>query len=143
MKTYKMSAHIRKYYDKWVYSETLLDLPNIGKFYNFIKVCVKHQGKKYWNGHRLRYFLEQDIPQRYDNEDYAEQMIRQAVSIFDHILSYERASGYDYWLEIKSPYEYKTALSNLRNAKNEPLYTDQQVEFEVSHKYGIDWKRKY
>jgi hypothetical protein len=102
MKKYKMSPHLKKYYDRWITSNTPLGVSDIDKFYDFIKVCVKRGGKKHWNGARLRYFLEQDFPQRFP-KDYADQLIIKAVSIFDHILYYERSSGYNYSLEQIEP----------------------------------------
>ena len=96
----KISKKIGLYYKKWIDSSHPLFSPNdIPKFYRFTKTCVRYGGKRYWSGQRLRRLLEKDLPNKYQDEEYIEQIIREAVSIFDHLLDYERTKLYDYDIE--------------------------------------------
>jgi len=100
MVQYKMTVRVKRYYRKWIDSSHPLFCSNdVAKFYRFAKACARHGGVRHWNGHRLRYFLERDLPQKYSDPEYVEQQIRQAVSIFDHLMGYERTGWYDHDIE--------------------------------------------
>ena len=88
------------YYRNWIETSHPLFSPNDRpKFYRFTKACVRYGGQRYWNGQRLRQLLEYDLPNKYKDEEYIEQNIRQAVSIFDHLIEYVHTSWYDHDIE--------------------------------------------
>ena len=84
---------VQKYYKNWILtSNPLLSEHDIYKFYQFVKVVLKSSGSRFWNGPRLRYFLERDLNEKYQDKDYMQIQIRNAISIFDHLKDYEKVS---------------------------------------------------
>lgn len=91
-----MSPIIKKYYQNWIGSTTLLSHPSdIEKFYTFVKAILKYS-RKPKNGHWLCFFLEKDLPQKYQDKKYSRQQIQKISSLFDCLIDFHNAKFPNY-----------------------------------------------
>ena len=125
-KSLKMSLLMKRYYDEWLRSPTLLENPHDqDRFYQFIKACNKY-GRKHRSGSWLRSFLENDLKDRFP-EDYKQQVISHAVSIFDHISLYETVAFPNPMVELKSRTSVYDTMYRLQRADGSKFYTEQEI----------------
>ncbi len=122
-----MTPIMRRYYDHWLATPTLLGNPrDIDKFYQFVKACVRH-ARIQRSGAWLRPFLVRDLKGQYAQE-HLEGLISRAVSIFDHIVEYERVTFPDPMVEMKNPVSVEIAMSMVTRADGTPFCTRQEID---------------
>lgn len=122
-----MTSLVRKYYWQWLSTPTLLENPrDSDKFYQFVRACI-HYGRKRRSGSWLRPFLEKDLAGRFALE-HSDRLVREAVSIFDHIAEYERVTFPDPMVEMKSPVSVKVAMRSVIRADGKRFYSDEDIQ---------------
>ncbi|MBN2308251.1 MAG: hypothetical protein JXR94_04730 [Candidatus Hydrogenedentes bacterium] len=123
----RMTPLMHKYYTHWLNTETLLGNPrDADRFYQFVKACIRY-GRKRRSGSWLRSFLETDLKGRFC-DDYLEQLISDAVSIFDHIAEYEDVVFPDPMVHLTNPPSVSAAMSLIKKPDGTRFYTDQEIE---------------
>ena len=90
---YMKDDNVRKYYDKWITSPTLLDHPaDRERFYKFVKASVDYAGhqnvRRNLDPSILRLHLYDDLHDRYSEEFY-DDITHQIIDLFEHLLDYE------------------------------------------------------
>ena len=92
-KHYMDDDNVRKYYDMWISSPTLLDHPMDEKrFYKFVKACIDYAGHE--NVARkldtsiLRLHLYDDLHDRCSKE-YYDEITHKIIVLFEHLPNYE------------------------------------------------------
>ena len=122
-----MTNLMRKYYRQWLRTPTLLDNPrDCDKLYQFIRACI-HYGRKRRSGGWLRPFLEKDLAGRFIPEE-SDRLIREAVSIFDHIGEYESVTFPDPMVEMKTPVSVKVAMRSVIRGDGKRFYSDEEIQ---------------
>lgn len=125
-KPLKMTPLMKKYYNRWINTPTLLGNPHDeDKYFQFIKACIKY-GRMRRSGSWLRGFLEKDI-NRFCGE-YKQNLISRAVSIFDCIVEYENIEFPVPLVEQRDPASVSIAMSQLIRGDGTRFYTDQEIE---------------
>jgi len=126
-KTLKMTPVMQKYYNHWLKTKTLLGHPHDrDKFYQFVNACMK-LGRNRRSGSWLREFLEIDIKGRF-RDDYTQNLISRAVTIFDNIVEYENVVFPDPMVELKDPVAVRVTMSCVTNKDGTSRYTDQEIQ---------------
>ena len=138
-----MSPLIRKYYDDWMSATTLIaDQSDTEKFYAFIKSVIKYS-RKYRNGHWLRYFLEKDLPQKYNDKAYCDQKIQQFVALFDHFIDFHKIKFPKHLIEMRDPIKVKWELQSIEKENGQEFYNDSQIDQIIKKNFGENWRDKY
>lgn len=121
-----MTPLMRRYYEHWLATPSLLENPrDTDRFYQFVKACIK-RARVSRSGAWLRPFLARDLRGRFAEKHLAG-LISKAVSIFDHIVEYERVTFPDPMVEMKNPVLVKIAMRSIKREDGTPFYTDQEI----------------
>lgn len=122
----KMTPLMRRYYDNWLNSPTLLESPrDADKFYLFVKACIR-LARIPRSGSWLRHYLNDDLKGKYSKE-HTEFLINEAVSIFDHIIDFHRVVYPDHMVERRNPVFIKSIMRSVKKADGTRFYTDQDI----------------
>jgi hypothetical protein len=148
---YYMHELIAKYYRVCINGPTLLDhYLDRERFFRFVKACIRYS--KHWNakqdmhGSWLRYFLERDLSARY-NEQHQDKIIHEIIVLFENILEFNKTTFPDHLIEMKDPIQVKWELQRYRradkNGKQEPYYSDEEIEKILKDNFGPSWRENY
>lgn len=132
----KMSRIISKYYLNWLNGPKLFgDLSDEQRFYRFVKSCTRYCRSRV-DGHWLRGYLEKDLPDKYHDAKYREQIIQKAVSLFDHIVDCENTPFPDHLVEMTNPALVKMQLRSFETFDGKRYYSDEQIDEIVTENLG-------
>ena len=92
-KYYMDDENVRKYYDRWISSPTLLEHPTDKEsFYKFVKACIGYAGHgnvvRKLDTSILRLHLYDDLHDRY-SEEYYDEITHKIIVLFERLLNYE------------------------------------------------------
>jgi hypothetical protein len=132
---YIMPLIIGKYYKTWVNTYPLFAERGAPKFYRFVKACLRY-GNKRRSGTWLRHFLEKDLPGKYRGQEYIEEKIQEAVSLFDHLIDYHYTCFPDAILENRNPVAVRAKLGSFRKEDGKPFYSDEELESILARKFA-------
>lgn len=144
---FRMSKLIEKYYLVWINGPTLLEHPlDRDRFFRFVKACIRYSRQELHEGW-LRYFLERDLQKRYTNAQYREELITEAVILFQHILDFNKVTFPDPVLEMRNPYAVKLQLQRYyytdKDGKRRPTYSEDEIEKILKDNFGASWEENY
>lgn len=132
----KMSKIVSKYYLDWLNGTKLFgDLSDEQRFYRFAKSCIRYCRSRV-NGHWLRGHLEEDLSHKYPDEEYREEVIQKAVSLFDHIMEYENTQFPDHLVEMNNPTLVKMQLRGYETFDGNRSYSDKKIEEILSNNFS-------
>ena len=144
---YRMPKLIEKYYLVWINGPTLLEHPLCrDRFLRFVKACIRYSRQELHEGW-LRYFLERDLPKRYTNAQYREELITELVILFQHILDFNKVSFPDPVLEMRNPYSVKMVLGRYyytdKDGNRRRVYSENKIEKILTDNFGLSWEEDY
>ena len=132
----KISRIISKYYWNWLNGPKLFgDLSDEQRFYRFVKSCIRYCRSRV-DGYWLRGYLEKDLSDKYHDEEYREQIIQKAVSLFDHIVDYENTQFSDHLVEMTNPALVKMQLRSFETFDGKRYYSDEQIDKIITKNFG-------
>jgi hypothetical protein len=142
-----MSKLIEKYYRRWINGAALLEhILDRERFYSFVKACIRYSRQDIHAGW-LRYLLERDLPKRYNNKQYCDEIIQEIVILFEHLLDFNKTYFPDHVLEMRNPYSVLLRLSMYRytdkDGKKKPYYSDEEIEKILRDNFGPSWEEDY
>jgi hypothetical protein len=124
----RMTSLMRKYYEAWLNTPTVLGNPrDVDKFYQFAKACVQH-GRTRRCGAWLRPFLESDLPKRFADKQHVQRLADEAACIFDHIMDYEQTPFPNPLVELRSRSQVENALRRVLKEDGSRFYSDEDIE---------------
>lgn len=149
---YYMHELIEKYYRAWVNGPTLLDhYLDRDRFFRFIKACIRYS--RHWNakqriyGGWLEYFLERDLPKRYNDKQRCEEIIQEIIILFENILAFSKARFPDHVLEMRDPYLVSLELGSFRytdkDGKEKRAYSHEEIEEILIKNFGPTWRKDW
>ncbi|MCK5180550.1 MAG: hypothetical protein KAR32_13555 [Candidatus Omnitrophica bacterium] len=131
-----MSNLVEKYYKSWIGSHPLLGNQNsVEKFYKFVKACLRY-GKIFQNGRWLKHFLERDLAKKYYDPKYIEDQKRNIISLFEHLIDFQRTKFPDHLIEMKNPILVKQELRCLERINGEKVYSEEGVESIIKREFN-------
>jgi len=134
---------VRKYYSAWLRGAALFEHPlDRDRFYRFVKACTTYSRQEL-HGEWLRYFLEIDLQKRYPDERSREQVVIEAVVLFEHILNFNKVSFPDPVLEMGNPYSVSLALQSYTYADGRRLHSEEDIERILRENFGESWREDY
>ena len=132
----KMSRIVSKYYYAWINGTILFgDFSDEQRFYRFVKSCIRYCRSRV-NGYWLRGYLEKDLPGKFYDTEYREQVIQKAVSLFDHIVDCENTPFPDHLVEMTNPALVKMQLRSFETFDGKRYYSDEQMDEIVTKNFG-------
>lgn len=146
---YYMHKLIKKYYRVWINGPALME-HNLDRdrFYRFVKACTRYS--RHWNAKQkidvewLRYFLERDLPKRYKNKQYRDEIIKEILTLFGDILDFNRTLFPDHLLEMRDPYsvmgQLRTQIYIDKEGNKKPVYSDDEIEKILRDNFGPSWR---
>lgn len=142
MAKYRMSNLVRKYYSARLSGGTLFEHPlDRDRFFRFVKACITYSRQEL-HGEWLRYFLERGLQERYPDERSREQVVIEAVILFEHILNFNKVSFPSPVLEMRNPYLVSRALGS-KSTGGRRLYSEEDIERILRENFGESWREDY